>query len=392
MANTICWASSDEADAATLNNAPGSAVNVLDAFLKDGFHPRVLTSVVVSGGVATCTLNGHGYSDGRMLDIGGSSPTALNGRQKITVISANAFTFPAVGVSDGAASGTITAKRSPLGWTKSYSGTDKAVYARSDPAATAALLRVDDTGSGVAAATYARMVAYESMTDIDTGVGPAPTAVALSGGQYLQKGANTGAAKPWVMVGDSRTFFLLTDTASYPYSSYGALDLHGFGDFNSFRAGDPYACFIVGGGVDNAGSDTFLQVTGGGSSLFNNSFLAMRAANAVGGAISLQHIGPSLTTSSLFSYMGNAGPAYPSGVDNGMVQQYPLLMQEYTPGSGYPIRGTMRGIAHPMASIGSRLHMQILPNVGGTGRDFLAVAVKFRGTVGCVLFDITGPW
>lgn len=401
MANEIVYFDSLETGAPTLNNAAGSAIAVLDACLLTGFNLKSVTSISVTSSVATVACSGHGYESGRMVDIAGSTPSGLNGRKKITVVNANTFTFPAPGVSDGSATGTLTAKRSPLGWTKARSDTNKAIYARTDVAASASLFRVDDTGAGIASATAAGIFGVESATGIDAYTSATSTTT-------LEKGANNTTAKRWVLIGDSRSFYLFTEHVTYPWGTYPAMSaVAGFGDVRSFRVGDLWRAFVLGGrhslcpaymNGSNSGFSTqfrFMRNAGGLSQNIGGKLLGYES-NAGGGDSDQYPFG--FYDSVSYANQTRHTPRWPSPVDGGLAVQYPVLVQERNDQMGHPIRGVMPGLAAPLAAVGSALSGQypygrVLPGVAGTGRDFLAVTVgagNFR--YGAVLFDITGPW
>ena len=397
MANEIVWYDSSETGAPTLNNAAGSLIGVLDACLITGFRLQTLTSVVVASNVATATLAGHGYSDARMLDIAGAGTGAINGRKKITVTGAGTFTFPAPGVSDGTISGTITAKRSPLGWTKPASGTNKAIYQRSDVTATGMLLRLDDTSTG-STLNYARALMLESYTDIDTYVA---TASGPSGGQYWPRGYNNDTvAKVWVLVGDGKTFYFFSDIgngassgSSFTLASAG-LQVCGFGDMVSYRSADAYKCICAGpaahgGGVLGLGGSAVFQP----HSNVNNSgslHIARAASQLSGSGLQVGMVGYS--NSSTGTTMGSIGPVYPSPVDNGMDIQYPVRVVENSSAFSYPIRGYLRGVYHPLMNLGRTYHLSRFANLTGSDRELLCVAVSNSSTGGSMLLDITGPW
>ena len=240
------WYSSDELNAPTLNNAAGSVISVLDAVLVNGFGLKSVSSITVAAGVATCVCAGHQFAGGvgRRVQIAGASPTALNDNHDITIVDSNTFTFPTT-AANGVATGTITAKRPSLGWSKPHTGTNAAIYARPDVQSTAMLLRISDTN---ATTSYARMFGVESATGIDTWTADFPTAAQQSGGLFISKGANSTAAQQWVAVGDSRTFYFFSDDISYRFSAFSALHAIWFGDINSWRSGgDAYSCMIGGG-------------------------------------------------------------------------------------------------------------------------------------------------
>lgn len=387
MANEIVWYDDTETGAPVLNNAAGSLVALLDALLVTGFNPQTLTSITVTSGVATATKVGHGYSSLRMVDIAGAGTALINGRKLVTLTSSSTFTFPAPGVADGTITGVITAKRSPLGWARAHAaGATVGMYSRTDVAATAMSMRVDDS-SGVQNFPSARVLMVESFTDVNTYVGPTPTAAQLTGGQYWTKGPNTTATRPWVLIGDSRTFWLFPDSQQYPASSYNG-SLSGpfsFGDIRSYRAGDAYACMLAGSYSSGSEALTFAHsALAVGSSPTQASSMVARAASAIGPAVAMSNL-------SSRRLGGSPAPAYPSPVDNGLVVSFPVLVIENT-NSG-PIRGEARGIADPLAYIQvGLLHKQVLSNLTGSTRDFLAVAFQSFGQYGHMLLDITGPW
>lgn len=68
---------------------------------------KTLTSLTSSGTVATATLNNHGLSVDRWVQIAGASPAAYNGWFKVTAVTANTFTYTFAG-GTSPATGTIT--------------------------------------------------------------------------------------------------------------------------------------------------------------------------------------------------------------------------------------------------------------------------------------------
>ena len=390
MANDIVWYHADEVGAPTLNNGAGSLIAVLDACLISGFRSQSLTSVAVSGGVATAVLAGHGYEAGKMVDLSGATPSGLNGRKLILTAASGSFTFAAAGLSDGAATGSINCKRSPLGWTKAATGTNKAIYARSDVAASAMVLRVDDTKSAPATAVDARVLMLEAWTDIDTYPGLAPTAGQLSGGQYWNKGADSATAKKWVLVGDSRFFWLLTESSSYAFAAYQGLVLQGFGDIVGYRAGAAYDAVIL-GQPGAGGQNSVVAVTGataGGAPSGNGAFLA-RMSSQIGSAVRAGTV-----TAANSSTFGVSGPAYPSPVDNGAVFSAPVFVSEENASFSYPIRGHWPGLIAPLCKGLGSLHLQALQGVTGFSGSMLVVALLNAGSSspGACAFDISNAW
>lgn len=382
------WYHSDETGAPALNNTAGSLIALLDALLITGFNVKAVTSVSVSAGVATAVISAHGYEVGKTLLISGATPSGLNGNRVITaVVDANTVRWAAVGVPDGAASGSITAKRAPLGWVKAFAGTNVAMYARTDPQATGMLLRVDDTAAGVASSTFARAIMVETAGGVDTYTAPAPTASQMSGGVYVCKGVNSAAAKKWVAVGDGRTLYFFSDSSSYTFASYGGLHSFAFGDVQTWRAGDAYHCMIMGG----ASNDTtyFNRSTDSIGTQSDGLYLA-RLSNQVGAAVTMTFQGRA------FGFIGQqntaGGGVYPSPVDNGMPIDRSVLVRENNYAAGHPYRGTARGCVAPVAQVPNALHLQTLSNLDGTTDSFLVVCLTSTVSVGAMLFNISSDW
>lgn len=394
MANDIVWFDSSEVGAPVLNNVAGSLDSVMNACLVTGFRPLTLDSIVVSSSVATATYSaGHGYATGRMLDIGGAAAGAINGRKLVTVTGSATFTFPAPGVADGAVGGVITAKRSPLGWARPLSSGNVSMYARTEVTATGMALRVDDSGSGAASATAARWRMVEGYTDLSTFTGPTPRAAQFGGaGVYVPKGSDNADPKKWVLVGDSRGFYLFTEASGYPAASYGSVPqgVWAFGDIEPYRSGDAYACLLAGSQSDagvNAQGLGNLIPPGLGPTDYHT--MLPRPFNAIGSPVRASAVGLSPGNRK----MGGGGPAYPSPVDNGVIISTPVLVVEENSAFATPFRGQLRGVGDPVATIpGGLLHLTTLDNLTGSDRRWLLVGFNQQGSYGHMAFDITGPW
>lgn len=126
--------------------------------------------------------------------------------------------------------------KTPAGWTKEYSGTNKAVY-KQGTGSNGFYLRVDDSGT-----TTARVVGYEAMTDVDTGTNPFPTAAQLSGGVYWFK-CETATSRPWLLVATERAFYFY----SVYSASYSSSPLVFFGDIQTYKVADAYHTVLIGG-------------------------------------------------------------------------------------------------------------------------------------------------
>lgn len=149
----------------------------------------------------------------------------------------------------------VSGASTPAGWTKEYSGTNKAAY-KQGTGSNGFYLRVDDTGT-----TLARVVGYETMTDVDTGTNPFPTNVQQSGGLYWTKNQDANL-RSWVIVATEKAFFFYPIVAS----TYNQSPLLFFGDIQSYKAADAYNTLIIGGINSTVGSiSQIMGATGTGA-------------------------------------------------------------------------------------------------------------------------------
>jgi hypothetical protein len=122
--------------APVLSGTAGALIAILDACLKDGFGLKTVDSLVIAGGVATMTIStGMTFEQDAVVQVAGitGGAAALNGDRRLLSIAGNTATFDATGVSDQTATGSITAKVSPLGWAKPFTGTNVGGLPRHGP-------------------------------------------------------------------------------------------------------------------------------------------------------------------------------------------------------------------------------------------------------------------
>lgn len=366
---TVKYFNSTMTGAPALSNVAGNRITLLDACLVNGFGSVTLDSLVVASNVATGTYSaGHGFAmvgnTGPVITIGGATPSGLNGEWRIaSVPTTSTFTFATAGITDQTATGTITAKRSPAGFEKAFSGTNKAAYRSLNEAGTRLYLRFDDDYT-----TYARIRGYEIMSNVDTGTGPFPTDAQMSGGGYLF--AANGTNRAWSLFSDGRMVYLFCDTngnASYWGGSV-------FGDIDSYAAVDSYACALI-------------YVTSSSSSLNN-----LYAINTTTGSVlarSYTQLGSSIL-SARYSHgktsgLGSGGQAYPAPVDNS-IHLWPVECWESTTLA----RGLMPGLWNPVHSASSP-HGTVVTDIENLpGRTLLVHSINAANYL-CAI-DLTGPW
>lgn len=372
--------------ASRLSGTAGDLIGLLDSCLCDGFGTiSPLTSLVVSNNVATATYNsGHNFAmigtTGPVIRIAGSSVTgdnasALNGDWRVTVTSSTQFTFATSGVDNQTATGTISAKRAPAGWTKLYSGTNKAAYQRTAAGATSMILRVDDSNT-----TYALWNCYESMSSVDSGTD------AWGGTQYVMKSnAASTSSRAWRVFADAYCVYLFAYwNNNYASNSDGSF----FGDIASFCVGDNYHCAIIAAtttltapGGNSGGQADFRGV---GSSSYVNHYLA-RSFNQITKNVSFYKTSHSFSG----SYLGTSGVTYPSPMNSALITS-PIYIYQPTAGD---IRGLFPGISNPLHNLpGADGNVVIggnnpgnecmLVRLGyGSGTDFARVAMDLMGPI-----------
>jgi hypothetical protein len=386
--------------APTISGLAGSLISALDACLKDGCGLITLSSLVVTGGVATATTSSpHGYLLYQVVTLAGATPSGLNGDFRLTAVTATTFKFACPGVADGAASGTISAKLTPFGWTKPFSGTNLAAYKSSDPLSTGMYLRVDDTnnrGTGSAA-----VWGCEAMTDINSYTGAFPTALQQPGGLWWTRATDSlSTARVWMIIGDERCFYLyLVPNNAAPTA--GVLSF--FGDISPQGSADQYHCVIAGGvgTFYGAGQVTPSCLGAANSGGAVGVFLA-RSYTQLGGPVGCPR-GASVASGASIYSMGSSSyagfpswSAFPNPADNSMVI-LPVLAYEVSAG----VRGTFPGLYHcPQSSLAAYNSLNHLDPVPATdvapGKLVLTVKVgcpaQIASYFGQAFVDPVGPW
>lgn len=317
--------------APVLSGTAGALIAVLDAVLVTGFGLQTASSVVVTSGIATATYaTAHSFRVDTVALVAGATPAGLNGEKRIlSVLGANSVTFDATGITDGTATGAITSKVAPAGWTKAFTGTNVAVYKITSPEGTGFYLRVDDDGT-----TTARVRGYETMSDVNTGTGPFPTVTqfAAPGLWWSKSNAESVAARPWRIFADDRGIYYFPKQAGTGGEHQGNY----FGDVLSLKSNDPYACVLRAGTqswatTTNALSEGIGHADGGQS---QDGLYAARAANTLGSSIKHYHCPVILAGLASTHFSGSVGFAYPSPVDNGLMLS-PLLLYSAQGYRGY---------------------------------------------------------
>ena len=139
--------------------------------------------------------------------------------------------------------------KSALGWTKAFTGTNRASYQAST--GNKLYLDVKDDIAGSSTDWYTAVRGYETMSAVGTGTGLFPTTAQVAADTfYWQKSieSSSATAVSWMLIGNQKTFYLWarllsTDTAA-PNGDNGYFCA--FGEFTSFRSSDAYNTIIIG--------------------------------------------------------------------------------------------------------------------------------------------------
>lgn len=399
---------SEMAGAPAVNGVAGSLIDVLDACLVNGFGQQTVT-INVSAGVATVTLanvNSNPFDEHTVAQVSGASPSGLNGPKRVLSKTSTGFTFDATGIANGAATGTITARMAPAGWSKPFSKTNVGVYRSPNPQASGCFLRIDDT-----VGRTARVRSFESMSDVDTGTWPCPQENQISGGLFWLK-ANASAAasaRAWALVADDRCVYLKINcsTASGHFSGI----TFGAGDFIPSRSADEFAFFVFGAGVDDS-SSTSRRTYGLARSNYagyiteNTGFYLQKSFTGIGAAVigGKYQVSHAIRTNSVADgYSGDlssGGFSFPNGPDNTLVVS-PYGVYEGAAGlTNTPLaqRGTLPGAKFLVANANAMLTTSPLSLLDDliADRKMLVVygSTPSSGTTDATVyaFDITGPW
>lgn len=376
-----------QSGAPQLDGLAGSLIGILDACLVSGFGLQAATINVASGIATLTTPSGHGFQLHQVVEVAGATPSGLNGRQRVLSRTTTAITFDATGIADGAATGSITVKLAPAGWSKVYSGTNKAAYRSNNVSGSQTFLRVDDT-----VGRNARVVGYETMSDVDTGEGPFPTAAQLSGGGWWPKSNSaSGAARAWTVVANDRTVYLHTGCGDSAGTSG---SVWGFGDFASYKVGDGFAAMLVAAPSDSSGDGgRSANTIENSQQSLNASIYVARSFSGLSGAVAARQIAESYTNIDNNSGAGFGWETkFPNAADNGLVLSRKVLLE-----LGLCVRGVMPGAYLTPQNCHANYSRNTLQDGASdlAGRKLLAVKCggpAGTSSQGVMFFDVTGPW
>jgi hypothetical protein len=367
-------------------------IPVLDALFVSGWGLTTALSVTVADGIATATLtSGQTFDRTSVVLVAGATPSELNGEARV-LTSSNTSIAWATTAADGVATGTITIKYAPqASWVSPYAKTNVKVYRSTHAQSSGHCLRVDDTGT-----TSARIRGFESMSDVDTGVGPFPTDAQMSGGGYWWRSINANATPvKYKMFCDER--FLISSIAAGFSSAATNLSAfaRGFGDpIPLSPSGDAWATLlsVMWSLVGNSSQGSLdSQIT---PSTTSGLTCAPRAFSGLGTSEILTNrsfIGSSGARSGADPWLG----PIPSPVD-GQVKTSRIFLGSTPPAPPRCIVPGIHYIPQTGAGGGTLSDGDILDGAGDlSGKKLMVVSLgaSYSSTPdGAYLVDITGPW
>jgi hypothetical protein len=359
---------STDINAPVLSGTAGALINILDQCLIGGFSPATVSAINRTGSVATVTLAVANTTmfTGDYFTITGSSQSEYNGANQITVVDSTHYTFVVSGTPATPGTGSPLYYKTPAGgWTKPFSGSNLAAYKQAS-GTMGFYTRIDDTGS-----VTCRILNYETMSDVNTGTQPIPTTAQLSGGLWgVKSNAADSSARPWLLITNGKLIHLFMNTNAS--TTQPQVSFNSWGDFVSYKAGDNYAFYAMGGITATLSSGNFLS-TYVNENVSDGSMIGhyiARDVSGVGGSIGFGKITnasmmgtPTSTVANFPMCIGgstNLTPtalypmAYPSPVDGGLYMEKLWLTT-----NANAIRGELPGIWCPM-------HAYPLPSHGDT--------------------------
>lgn len=421
MTNQVKWMHQGMAGAPVLTNNWGSLTALLDACLVNGFNLQTVSAITRTDSTATAILTaGHGFTVDQVVRVAGSDQPDYTGEFTVTAVTSTTVSFTVNGtpVTPATTATSLTMKVAPLCFEIAYTGTNKRAYRSPNPRSNRPFLRVDDSlpaGYTTTWAKFGRVTLAEGMSDIDTFVGgrapwepAAPTRNEVPSGSgttmytgwfkwyYARQnhaetsGDNGHWGRSWVLIGDDRGFFL--SNASGYFGD--ARILHAFTDFDSYKAGDNYASYLIASErylVANSTTGSYPYIDAYSANAQNTTGkICIRNYTQIGENVRLGML--SLNDGNGQNISGRTGNIpFPNGPDYGLIL-HPIYLRE-TDNGGH-LRGVLPGIFwihqnQPYA------HLSVIDNViGYEGRKFLIVTLNYssEGNTCGFAYDITGPW
>lgn len=272
--------------------------------------------------------------------------------------------------------------KTAAGWTEAFTGTNKAAFLGGS--GTQHYFRVDDNATGTGGAKEALIRGFETMSDVDTGTGPFPTAAqsALTGNSLIIRKSATadGTDRAWVVIADDRTCYVLVFTGDNAtvYLTFG------FGEFYSFLPGDNYNSFLIARATENSATltvDTLDRVSTTMAAATGH--YMPRGYTGLGTSVNFGKHSDVAKANGATSLLGAI--SFPNPTDGGLYISR-VWIHDNTTAPNPNIRGQLRGFWCPLHTLASFTTGDTFSGVGNiTGYDFLLL--KISGNNGTYCFE-----
>lgn len=396
MAFPVKWYASQMQGAPSLGDTSAGALTaLLKAVLVTGFGTLTINSLVwdATEGAAKATIaGGHAYLQDSVIEVNGASSAAYNGEHRIKKVSSTEVWFELDGGNPGsAASGAMSMKVAPLGWTLTHESGDGmvAIYRPTNVSESGNVsLRIDNTAysgwTGASNGFLAKVAMVEDVVDINT-----YTLIA----DFRWPATKRYSDGRWDLIGDSQLFYFLPayGAANYQFT-------YSFGYLKSVRPGDRYHAFLMyyPSLVATESSRNWVNAAGVNNSSYGNGFPNFEDSGYRNLARPYHQLFglTGMWFKGLFSRIGQ-GMNAPNLPDNGFYMSTdPIMVME----TGNNLRGYLPGLFVPYATIAGwdRKNFGNLPALPGKIVRFIRAGyVESQYSAGQITmmgFDLTGPW
>jgi hypothetical protein len=298
---SIKFLNSSNLNGPLLNTDWGALIRLYDACLVDGINPLNISTLTMSGStpessdIVTLTyLTPHGYQQYQVLLISGAEIPVLNGEHRILSVSADGLSLTSktnTNIVDAGNTLNIITKLAPFGWTKVFSGTNRAVYKMNSAAGPNHYFFVlNDNPNNNGATGYDPSWAKYATTGLAEGIGDGFTPQGLctpaAWGELYPRGSgnnvvqgtgkvyyaynsysidsiydsNTQQAgnRRWEIYGNE-SYFYLFNANNISYSTQ--LQVTGCGQYDSLHQGYNYNTFLSNGVYDSKTAATWHNIS-----------------------------------------------------------------------------------------------------------------------------------
>ncbi len=279
------------------------------------------------------------------------------------------------------------------GWTKPFSSGALIAAYKQGTGSNGFYLRVNDTGSGTGFSSYfggnARVDAYETMSDINTGTNKFPnhaqspnSSPSVSNepwGTYWAKSlTNDAVSRQWIVIATEKFFYFWCD-----YDSALTGSIHCFGDINTLVPNDKYHTLLMGNYGPVQWTDRWASSQANTNALGASNSGHFMARSWVG-------IGSSIEVSKTYDFSKN-NQFFPTQVD-GTLWAEPWWIAETVVGGATAngiIRGSFPGLFQTMHATVFR-SMDVYQGTGTlSGKTFIILPSNSYRTV---FFEISNTW